>query len=44
MTKKEMQILITIIHIVSKRYAKDDDVKLICDSLEKILIKAEAKK
>lgn len=44
MTKKEMQILIAIIHLVSKRYPKDQDVQLICNALEKILVKAEEKK
>ena len=44
MNKKEMQIIITIIHLVSKRYPNDNDVQLICDALEKILVKAEEKK
>jgi len=44
MNKKEMQILITIIHLVSKRYQKDQDVQLICNSLEKILVRAKEKK
>ena len=44
MTKKEMQILITIIHLVSKRYQKDHDVQLICNALEKILVRAKEKK
>lgn len=44
MTKKEMQILIAIIHLVSKRYQKDHDVQLICNALEKILVRAEEKK
>jgi hypothetical protein len=44
MTKKEIQILITIIHIVSKKYPKDKDVKMVCDSLEKILVNMERKK
>lgn len=44
MTKKEMQILIAIIHLVVKRYQKDHDVQLICNALEKILVRAEEKK
>ena len=41
MNKKAMQILIAIIHLVSKRYQKDQDVQLICNALEKILVRAE---
>lgn len=41
MTKKEYQILITIIHIVEKRYPKDKDVQLICEALDKILLKVK---
>jgi len=44
MNKKEMQILIAIIHLVEKRYQKDQDVQLICNVLEKILVRAEEKK
>ena len=41
MRRKEIQVLIAVIDIVSKRYPKDQDVQLICDAFEKVLIKLE---
>ncbi len=41
MRRKEIQVLIAVIHIVSKRYPKDKDVQLICDALERILLKVK---
>lgn len=43
MNKKEIRLLIVIIHMVSKRYPKDQDVQMICNALEKILVKVEQK-
>jgi len=43
MRRKEIQVLIAVIHIVSKRYPKDQDVQLICDAFEKVLMKIEGK-
>lgn len=43
MRRKEIQVLIAVIHIVSKRYPKDKDVQLICDAFEKVLMKLEGK-
>ena len=44
MKRKEILAMIIIIQMVSKRYQKDQDVQLICNALEKILVRAEEKK
>lgn len=42
MKRKEIQVLIAVIHILSRRYPKDVDVQLICNALEKILLKVKS--
>lgn len=41
MKRKDILAIIIIIQMVSKRYPKDKDVQLVCDALEKILLKVK---
>lgn len=43
MKQKEIEIVLTIIKLVEKRYQKDADVHLICGLLRKILTKKISK-